>query len=132
MSVSNPVLTYIQLMGTSTTALTGVAGSSFVTATFQITAGWELRIPYHGVQASNVSAGPEVAIYEMVCDGTVAPKYATIPTASLAITRAASGADVAFMRIDAGIYCARLCSGGPNTATVGLLTGAVFTGISNV
>ena len=135
MSATNPVLTVIQVMGASganALPLTGLAGSAFCTATFQLTANWELRVPIQAVQAANVSAGPELAIFAAAGDGNSAPKYETIPLINYALTRSASANDVATIRLDAGLYCARLCSGGPNTATVGLLTGLLVTGIANV
>lgn len=126
--VSNPVLTWIATI----MAEAGLAGSSNLTATFQITSGWEVRIPFRGVQAANVSAGPEIWIYEAVAFAAGTPKFSTVPLAQIGLTRSASGDDTSIVRLDTGIYCARLISGGPNTATVGLLTAQVLTGVNNV
>lgn len=128
--MANPVLTYIQLMGVAAgTPLTAQNGSSWVTANFQITAGWEIRIPFQGVMAANVSAGPEIYAYRGIQNLGGTPTYETIASRAKGINRRASGNDVTTITLDTGYWCLALCTGGPNTATVGALTGEVVTGI---
>jgi len=127
MSVATPLETWISTIQ----SLTGLAASTFVTATIQLTAGWEIRLPFQGVQASNVSAGPYLQVFEAIGLGTGTPPFATIPMTQIAITNKASGNDVMYIRLDTGIYCLALGSGGPNTATVGILTAIVVTAVQN-
>jgi len=123
-----PVVTWISTIQ----SLTGIAASTFVTATIQLTAGWEIRLPFRGVQASNVSAGPYIQVFEAIGLGSAtSPPFATVPMTQVALTNVASSDNTVFVRLDCGVYCLALGSGGPNTATVGVLTAAIITAINN-
>jgi hypothetical protein len=126
--VSSPIETFVAALQ----AAGGLAGSSFVTCTqVNCTAIWERRVPFWGVQASNVSAGPELWVYEAVANYAGTPPCTTQPLVT-AIPFKASANDTVVVRLDTGLYTLVLCSGGPNTATVGLLTCMDVTGINNV
>jgi hypothetical protein len=127
MSVSSPVIAYISTIQ----SLVGLAGSTFVTATIQCTAGWEIRIPLRGIQASNTSAGPYLNVLPAIANAATAPNFATLPMASISITNRASGDDSIILRVDTGYYCLQIGAGGPNTATVGIATVEVVTAIIN-
>lgn len=111
--------------------LTGIAGSSFLTATVQVTSGWELRLPFQAIQAANVSAGPELRAFAAVADAIGTPPYATIPL-TFGLNRSGSGNDTYVCTLPTGIWCLALCSGGPNTATVGIGTAELITAVNQV
>jgi hypothetical protein len=125
---STPQIAYISTIQ----ALTGIAGSSAITATLvNATAAWEIRVPFQGVQASNVSAGPELWVYEAVAGASgAAPLWTTLPLV-FPIPFRSSGNDTQIIRLDTGLYLFALCSGGPNTSSCGCLTAQVITGVLN-
>ena len=120
MSVVNRVVTYLSAIH----APTAVAGSSYITCTVVAPGVEELRIPCYFVQAANVSAGPEVRVYRSDDGGAT---FDTVAAPLFSITRAASTQDQKTVVLDGGVYAFSLCSGGPNTCTLGVNTAEVLT-----
>lgn len=104
-----------------------VAGSSSLTVTLAITSGFEVRVPVQSVQASNVSAAPEVYAYRAVAGAAGTPKYETQGATGAVFTRTASGDQTDVIVLDTGMWCLQLLSGGPNTASFLVLTQEVIT-----
>jgi hypothetical protein len=125
---STPQIAYLSTI----LPLQGVAGSSNITATLiNATAAWEIRIPFQGVQAANVSAGPELWVYEAVAGSSgAAPLWTTLPLV-FPIPFRSSGNDTQIIRLDTGLYLISLNSGGPNTSSIGALTAQLITGVLN-
>ena len=123
-TVSTPVVAWVA----SIMAGTAVNQSSSLTATVNITAGWEVQIPV-AVQFSNVSADPVISIYPSMDGGAT---YDTTALASFAIGRISSGNGRSSIRLPTGQYALQLLNSGPNTATFQVLTQAIITAINNV
>lgn len=100
-------------------AETGLAGSSSLTATVNITAEWERYVPFRAVQAANVSAGPEIRVYRSTDGGN---NFDSEPAPQFVLTRGGNSDNRLAVRLDTGQYAIELVSGGPNTATLALLT----------
>lgn len=103
---------------------TAVAASSYITATIANVTAEEIRVPFYFVQASNVSAGPEVEVYRSTDGGA---NFDTVAAPPFGITRASSTQDQKTLLLDGGVYAFAMCSGGPNTATLGVNTAEVLT-----
>jgi len=124
MTVSTPVLSWVA----SVMAGSSLAQSSSLTATVNITAGWELQLPV-ACQFSNVSADPVINVYPSMDGGA---NYDTTPLTSFSIGRVSSGKGQASIRLSTGQYALQLINSGPNTATFQVLTAAIVTAINNV
>jgi len=123
-TVSNPVIAWIASIMTGT----GVNQSSSITATVNITSGWELQLPIQ-CQFSNVSADPVISIFPSM-DGGVT--YDNTAMTSFSIGRIASATGQASIRLSTGQYALQLLNAGPNSSTFRVLTAAVITAINNV
>lgn len=122
-----PNITPIQAFSPQLIAAQGLAGSSSLTATLNLTAGWEVYVPFRGVQNANVTAGPEIRAYRSFDGGTT---YETSPSAAFAIARNSGVDSTITLRLDTGQWALQIVSGGPNTATVAILTQVSITAIS--
>ena len=122
-TVSTPVSAWTA----SVMAGTATAQSTSLTATLQITSGWEIQIPV-AVQFSNVSADPVVNIYPSMDGGA---NYDTTPLLSFNISRISTGKGQASIRLSTGQYVLQLVNSGPNTATFMVLTQVVITAVNN-
>lgn len=120
MATVNRVIAYLPTIHSPT----AVAGSSYITATIANVTVEEVRVPFYFVQASNVSAGPEVEVYRSTDGGG---NFDTIAAPPFGITRASSTQDQKTLLLDGGVYAFAMCSGGPNTATLGVNTAEVLT-----
>ena len=120
MATVNRVVTYLSAIH----APTAVAGSSYITATIANVTAEELRLPCYFVQANNVSAGPELRVYRSTDGGA---SFDTVAAPVFSITRAASTKDQKTVILDGGVYAFSMCTGGPNTCTVGINTVEVLT-----
>ena len=124
-TVSTPVMAWVASIMTGT----GANQSSNVTATIQITAGWEFQLPVQ-CQFSAVSADPVILIYPSMDGGTT---YDTTAMTSFSIARISGGGlGQASIRLSTGQYAIQMQTSGPNSQTFKILTAAVVTAISNV
>lgn len=120
-TVSTPVAAWVASIMTGT----GVNQSSSITATINITAGWEAVVQVQ-CQFSNVSADPVINVFPSL-DGGAA--YDTTAMTSFSIARIASGTGRASIRLPTGQYALQLLNSGPNSATFAILTQMVITAI---
>lgn len=120
MSTVNRIIAYISTLH----APAPVAGSSYVTVTIDNITAEELRVPFYFVQAANVSAGPEVEVFRSTDGGN---NFDTVASPVFSITRASGAVSQKSIVLDGGVYAFKICSGGPNTCTVGVNTVEVLT-----
>lgn len=120
MSTVNRIIAYMSALH----APAPIAGSSYVTVTINNVTAEELRVPFYFVQAANVSAGPSVEVFRST-DGGV--NFDTIASPVFSVTRASGSVSQKTLVLDGGIYAFKICSGGPNTCTVGVNTVEVLT-----
>ena len=105
----------------------GANQSSNLTATINITAGWEAQIPVQ-VQNSAVSADAICEIYPSMDGGTT---YDTTPMTAFAIQRVSGGGTgQASIRLSTGQYALKFITSGPNSQTVKVLTQFYITAIN--
>jgi len=124
MAVATPVSAWVA----SIMAATGVAQSSSLTVTVNITAGWEVQVPIW-VQVSAVSADPVVEIYPTM-DGGAA--YDTVPLTSFTLPRVSGGGVTqSSIRLSTGQYAIRLLASGSGSQSFAVLTQMVITAINN-
>lgn len=124
-TVSTPVSAWVASVfpGASTSA-----GASN-TATVNITAGWEIQMPVRCV-FSRVSADPQVYVYRSMDGGA---SFDSVPFASFAITRVATGTGQASVALSTGQYVVRMDAYTSQEAvTFQILTQLVITAVSNV
>lgn len=124
MAVTNPVLTYVATIN----AGTNVTQSSTITATVNLTAGFEMLIPFE-VQFSNVSADPIISFYRTT-DGGVT--FETSPMFAIAIPRVTTGRGRTDISLKTGMYAVTLLNSGPNTATFFIGTQQIITAYDTV
>ena len=122
-TVSTPISTWIA----SIMAGSAVNQSSSLTATVQITAGWEIQLPV-SIQFSNVSADPIVSVYPSMDGGA---GYDVTAMTSFSVGRVSTGRGQASIRLSTGQYAIQILNSGPNTATIQVLTALVITAINN-
>ncbi len=122
--VTTPVAAWVASIMTAT----GVVQSASLTATCQVTAGFELQLPVR-VQFSNVSADPVINVYATMDGGA---NYDTTPLTSFSISRIASATGQASIRLSTGQYAIQVLNSGPNSALVSILTSLVITSVQNV
>jgi len=122
-TVSTPISTWIA----SIMAGSAVNQSSSLTATVQITAGWEIQLPI-SIQFSNVSADPIVSVYPSMDGGA---RYDVTAMTSFSVGRVSTGRGQASIRLSTGQYAIQILNSGPNTATIQVLTALVITAINN-
>lgn len=123
---SIPILTWVATI----LAATGVNQSSSLTVTVNITAGWEVQIPFK-IQYSNVSADAVINIFPSSDGGAnydTAPMFSfSLPSTGLNANRLVQGS----IRIPTGQYVIQLLNSGPNSASFQVLTQQIMTAINN-
>lgn len=125
MSVSVPLITWISsLMGTATA--TSQSGS--LTATVNLTAGWEIQIPIMISWKSGVSADAIVNVYASNDGGA---NYDSNPIISMPLARAGGGSARGTLKLPTGQYALQILNSGPSTGSAAILTAQVLTGILN-
>lgn len=125
-TVSTPVSAWVASI--LTLANGGVNQSSSITATVNITSGWEIQLPIQ-CRFSNVSADPVISIFPSMDGGTT---YDTTAMTSFSIGRIASATGQASIRLSTGQYAIQMLNSGPNSASFAILTQLVVTSIQNV
>jgi len=123
-TVSNPVIAWTA----SIMAGSAVNQSSSLTATVNITAGWEVQVPV-ACRFSNVSADPVISFYRSTDGGA---NYDNTPMSAFSINRVSSGTGRLTISLPIGQYAIQMLNSGPNTATFQVLTQVVITAINNV
>jgi len=126
MSVSTPQLAWIaSLMATSATTQSGS-----LTATVNITQGWEIQVPVQMTWKSSVSADGVINAYPSN-DGGVT--YDNNPAFSISIARATgSVTKQTSIRLPVGQWALQILNSGPSTGSAAINTAMVVTAISNV
>jgi hypothetical protein len=110
-------------------ASTGVNQSSSLTATVNLTGGFEIQIPIQ-VTMSAVSAAPVVNIYSTMDGGT---KFDTTPFTSFTISQIVGGGTAqATVRLTTGMYAIQMLASGPNSQSFAVLTQLVISSVINV
>lgn len=124
-TISTPVSAWVASILTAT----GTAQSSSIYITVNLTAGWEIQIPFR-VQNSTISADHVVNVYALM-DGTAGGNYDQTPFTSVNIGRLASGISQGSIRLSTGQYLIQLLTAGPSSQTWSVLTQLVITAINN-
>lgn len=122
--ISTPLIAWVA----SLQALTGIQYSASLYFSVNLTAGFEITLPIQ-VRFSLVSADPIVNVYRSLDGGA---NYDVNPFLSFAIQRLASRTVQQSIAIPTGQYLLQVQHSGSNSASVGILTGAVITAINNV
>lgn len=125
-TVSNPVSAWVASILTAT----GLAQSTSLYVTVNLTSGWEVQVPVRIVN-STVSADHVVNIYALM-DGTAAGNYDQTPFTSFSVARLASATSQASIRLSTGQYLMQVLVAGPSSQVVSVLTQLVITSINNV
>ena len=125
-TVSTPVSAWVASI--LTLANGGVNQSASITATVNITAGWEIQLPVQ-CRFSNVSADPIISIFPSMDGGTT---YDTTAMTSFSVARIASATGQASIRLSTGQYAVQMLNSGPNSASMAILTQLIVTSIQNV
>lgn len=107
-------------------AATGVAQSSSLTATVNVTGAFELQVPIR-CQFSNVSADPVISVYRLMDNGT---NFDTDGVTSFSIARRASATGQKSIALTTGMYAIQMLNSGPNSASFSILTQLAVTAIS--
>ena len=123
--VATPVVAYAAAVLSGT----GVAASTNLTVTINVTAGWEVQVPVRAVQAANVSAGPEIYAFRSYDGGT---NYENVASTGFSVLRTSSGDSTKTLYLPTGQWAIQLLSGGPNTATFAVNTLFVITAVQLV
>lgn len=125
--VSTPVLAWIASLMTNVTS-TSVSGS--LTATANITQGWEINIPVKVGWISGISADAVINAYPSNDGGAT---YDSNPAFSVSIARpGAGGTKQTSIRLPVGQYALQFINSGPSSGSVQFLTAVVLTAIQNV
>lgn len=123
-TVSTPVLAWqASLIG----AATGLAQSTSLTTTVNLTQGWEISLPI-SIQYSNVSADAVVNAYPSDDGGS---SFDSNPAFSISIARSQGAVRRTSIRLPVGQYALQLLNSGPNSATFQALTAMIVTAIVN-
>lgn len=126
--VSTPVYAWVAALLTGG----GVAQSSSLTVTVNLTSGWEIQVPV-GFLPTTISADPTVNVYASSAPGSGGgANFDTVAFASFSITRVANTQTQASIRLPAGVYVLQLLNSGPNTATFYVQTQQILTAINNL
>lgn len=126
-TVSTPVLAWIAQLMSSITA-TSVSGS--ITATVNITQGWEINIPIKMGWISGISADAVVNAYPSSDGGAT---YDSNPAFSISIARPAGGGTrQSSIRLPIGQYALVIVNSGPSSGSVLVGTPVIITAIQNV
>lgn len=104
---------------------TPVGQSASLTATLNLTQGWEMQVPFR-VRFSYVSSDPNVYFYPSMDGGA---SYDTDPLTSISIGRIAAGTAQKSISLATGQYAVQLLNSGPNTATFMILTQIIHTAV---
>ena len=128
-TVSTPVIAWIASLMTNPTA-TSVSGS--LTATANITQGWEIQIPVRVGWISGVSADAVINAYPSNDGGA---SYDSNPAFSISIARPTVGGSANLrqtsIRLPVGQYALQFINSGPSSGSVQFLTAMVVTSILN-
>jgi hypothetical protein len=126
MSVSTPQLAWIaSLMATTATTQSGS-----LTATVNITQGWEIQVPVQLTWKSGVSADGVINAYPSN-DGGVT--YDNNPAFSISIARATgSVTKQTSIRLPVGQWALQVLNSGPSTGSAAINTAMVVTAILNM
>lgn len=125
-TVSTPVIAWIASLMTGVTA-TSVSGS--ITATANITQGWEIQIPVKVGWISGISADAVINAYPTNDGGT---SYDSNPAFSISIARPGSGGTrQTSIRLPVGQYALQFINSGPSSGSMQFLTAMVVTAINN-
>ena len=122
--ISTPLIAWVA----SLQALTGIQYSASLYFSVNLTAGLEIQLPIQ-VRFSLVSADPLVNVYRSMDGGAT---YDVNPLLSFSILRLASRTVQQSLALPTGQYLLQVQHSGSNSASVGLLTAAVITAITNV
>lgn len=122
---SNPILAWTASL---IAAATGVAQSSSLTTTVNITNNWEVQIPVK-VAFSNVSADAVVNAYPSNDGGVL---FDSNPAFSISVARVSGGgARQTSIRLPVGQYALQLLNSGPGSSNIQVLTAMIVTAILN-
>lgn len=125
-TISTPVIAWIASLMTNITS-TSVSGS--LTATANITQGWEIQIPVKVGWISGISADAVINAYPSNDGGA---SYDSNPAFSISIARpAANGTRQTSIRLPVGQYALQFINSGPSSGSVQFLTAMVVTAINN-
>ena len=123
-TVSTPVSAWVATI----LASTGLAQSTSLTVTVNITGGFEVQIPFE-VSMSNVSADPVVEVYPTMDGGA---NFDTVAMTSFSIARVSGGGVArASIRLSTGQYVIRLIASGSDSQKYAVLTQMVLTAMLN-
>ena len=109
-------------------AAEAVAGSAWITATFDCRTAEQIVVPLYVAQAT-ASANFPINIYRSADGGA---NFATVARPAMSISRLTNSWARSAVVLDGGKYAIAMCSSGPNTATLGIDTCEIVTGYVGV
>lgn len=127
MSSSNPILAFqASLLATTATSL-----SASLTATVNITQGWEINIPVQMSWKSGVSADGVINAYPSSDGGAT---YDNNPAFSISIARGTVSSVIrqTSIKLPTGQYALQILNSGPSTGSVAINTAVLITAIQNL